>query len=226
MNQTILVVDDDPALREFLKISLESRGYEALEAAHGTSALELTRKHDPDALLLDLGLPDMSGLEVIRHLRDYMSTPILVISVEDAEEVVVQALDGGADDYLTKPFRLSELLARLRAALRRQPHLLKTAPLQCGPLCLDPESREVKVSDHSVSLTPNEFSILKILVENQGRVVTHKHLLRAVWGEAYLEETQLLRVHVSNLRRKLEAFQELAHYLRNEPSIGYRLSPP
>lgn len=225
-NSTVLVVDDDFSLREFLKISLQAHGYKTLEAPTGRQALELAATSLPDAILLDLGLPDGSGLEVTRSLREWTSIPILVVSVRDDEETIVQSLDDGADDYLSKPFKMNELLARLRAALRRKGTVLQEATLVCGAIVLDPDRRFVEVTGQRVALTPNEFSLLQVLMQNQGRVVTHKQLLRAVWGEKFLSETQLLRVHVSNLRKKLEVFEGLPRYLSNEPSIGYRLSAP
>lgn len=223
---TVLVVDDDFSLREFLKISLQAHGYQTLEAPTGEQALELAASVLPDAVLLDIGLPDGSGLEVTRSLREWTSIPILVVSVRDDEETIVQALDGGADDYLSKPFKVNELLARLRAALRRKGSILQEATLVCGVIVLDGDRRLVEVQGQRVALTPNEFSLLQVLMQNQGKVVTHKQLLRAVWGEKFLNEVQLLRVHVSNLRKKLEVFDGLPRYLSNEPSIGYRLSAP
>ena len=223
---TILVVDDDAPLREFLNISLSAHGYEVLEAGSGAAALSCVQTHAPDALLLDCGLPDLSGVEVTRLLRKWSWTPVLFVSVRDDEETIVSALDAGADDYLTKPFRLPELLARLRAALRRKPGMVSEGVLRCGKLKLDQDARSVTVAGQRANLTPNEFGILQQLMLNQGRVVSHHKLLYSVWGEAQALDNHLLRVHMSNLRKKLEAFETLSEYIINEPGIGYRLSCP
>ena len=221
-----MVVDDDFALRQFLRIGLSAKGYLVLEAECGSEALQLARKRKPDAILLDLGLPDMSGLEVARRLRTWTWTPLLVVSVQNEESVTVEALDIGADDYLTKPFKLNELLARLRASIRRSHLLQSEGVLNCGAISLDQDRRMVTVSGCRVSLTPNEYSILQFLMQNEGRVLTHRQLLEKVWGKEFLDETQLLRVHISNLRKKIEGFESLPQYIGNEPGVGYRLSVP
>ncbi len=223
---TVLVVDDESPLREFLNISLTAHNYRVIEADCGEGALEAVRQHSPDAVLLDWGLPDISGVEVTRELRTWTWTPVLFVSVRDDEETIVNALDAGADDYLTKPFRLPELLARLRAALRRKPGQVTEGVLRCGKITLDRDTRTVQVADNRINLTRNEFGILQQLMLNQGRVVSHRQLIHAVWGESQAPETHLLRVHLSNLRKKLEAFESLPEYITNEPGIGYRLSAP
>jgi len=223
---TLLVVDDEASLREFLSISLSAHNYKILEAGTGQEALQAAAQHKPDAILLDWGLPDISGVEVTRNLRQWTWIPILFVSVRDDEETIVNALDAGADDYLTKPFRLPELLARLRAALRRKPDRVSEGVLTCGQIRLDQDARTVNVSGHRINLTPNEFGILQQLLLNQGRVVSHRQLLNSVWGEGQTPETHILRVHVSNLRKKLEAFESLPEYITNEPGIGYRLTSP
>ena len=223
---SILVVDDEGPLREFLNISLAAHNYRMIEADCGEAAIQAVQAHKPDAILLDWGLPDMSGVEVTRALRKWTWTPILFVSVRDDEETIVSALDAGADDYLTKPFRLPELLARLRAALRRKPGTVSEGVLRCGKISLDQDSRNVTVAGNRINLTPNEFGILQQLMLNQGRVVSHRQLLHSVWGEAQAPETHILRVHLSNLRKKLEAFDSLPEYITNEPGIGYRLTPP
>lgn len=224
--ESVLVVDDDPSLRQLLRISLEAHGYGVDEAGSGTAALELARALGPDAVLLDLGLPDMSGLEVARRIRGWTWVPIVVLSVQDDEATVVEALDSGADDYLSKPFRVNELLARLRASLRRKHASISRGTLACGLLSLNQDARSVWVNGVEVRLTPNEFSVLQVLMQNEGRVMTHKQILGAVWGDESMYETQILRVHISNLRKKLERFDSLAQYIRNEPGVGYRLLAP
>ncbi len=224
MMPCVLVVDDDAALREFISISLSAHSYRVLQADCGEEALRSVRSHNPDAILLDWGLPDLSGVEVTRQLRQWTWTPILFISVRDDEETIVSALDAGADDFLNKPFRLPELLARLRAALRRKPGAVYEGVLRCGEIVLDRDSRVVTVSGQRANLTPNEFAILMQLMLNQGRVVSHRKLINAVWSGADEPDTHILRVHMSNLRKKLEAFEGLAEYITNEPGIGYRLS--
>ena len=225
-SKTVMVVDDDFALRQFLRISLSAKGYRVLEAECGSEALHLAQQSKPDAILLDLGLPDMSGLEVARRLRTWTWTPLLVVSVQDEESVTVEALDIGADDYLTKPFKLNELLARLRASIRRSHLLHSEGIMSCGAISLDQDRRMVTVKGCRVSLTPNEYSILQFLMQNEGRVLTHRQLLEKVWGPEFVNETQLLRVHISNLRKKIEGFESLPQYIGNEPGVGYRLSVP
>jgi two-component system KDP operon response regulator KdpE len=222
----VLIVDDETALREFLRISLSAHRYEVYEAATGEEALQMVRQVQPAGVLLDFGLPDMDGIEVTRQLRSWTGTPILFVSVRDDEQTIVRALDAGADDYLTKPFRLPELLARLRAALRRTSPVAPEGRLVCGKISLDQDSRHVTIDGQRINLTPNEFSILHELLQHQGRVVSHRQLRLAVWGEAQPAETHLLRVHISNLRKKLESFESLAEYISNEPGIGYRLANP
>lgn len=222
----ILVVDDDRALREFLSIALSANHYQVEECDRGRDAIESVQVHPPDAVLLDLGLPDLSGLEVTRRIRSWTWLPILVISVQDEESTVVEALDSGADDYLVKPFQTSVLLARLRAVLRRKQHLPDTEFLHCGDIRMDPSRRLVTISGHRVDLTPNEFALLRVLLKYQGRVVTHHVLLTEVWGGEFALERPLLRVHISNLRKKLERYEGLARYLVNETGVGYRLNEP
>lgn len=223
---TVLVVDDESSIREFLTITLQSHHYQTLTAQTGEEALEMASKHKPDVILLDWGLPGLTGVEVTRAIRRWTWTPIIFLSVRDDEETIVNALDAGADDYLCKPFRLPELLARLRACLRRKDSDIKEPTLVCGKLTLNLDTRIVTVSGKRVNLTPNEFGILQQLMIHQGKVVSHRQLLQTVWGESQAPETHILRVHVSNLRKKLEAFESLAEYLSNEPGIGYRLSAP
>lgn len=219
----VLVVDDDFSIRQFLRIGLEANGYEVVEAADATSALESAPLLRPLAVLLDLGLPDLDGREVIRRLRSWTWIPIIVLSVRDGDEVVVEALDLGADDYLTKPFQLNVLLARLRAALRRREPQALDEVLRCGAVALDQDRRLVTVGGDKVSLTPNEYGLLHCLMIRKERLVTHRDLLGEVWGKEFVADTQLLRVHISNLRKKLESRGPLTATIENEPGLGYRL---
>lgn len=220
----ILVVDDEPAVRKFLRNCLEGAGYHVLEAATGQGAVEATRKDHPDLLVLDLGLPDIEGLEVARMLREWCDTPIVMLSVRDQEEDIVASLDAGADDYLTKPFGVSELLARIRAALRRNTRTAQSEPVFIsGPLQVDLESRTVKVSGEERQLTPTEYDLLRTMIQNAGRVLTHRHLLHRVWGRGYENDLHVLRVNISNLRRKIEPRPKAPQILVTEPGVGYRL---
>lgn len=225
-SKRLLVVDDDRALRQILAIALTANGYFVEECGKGRDALEVLAVRQPDAVLLDLGLPDLDGLEVTRRIRSWTWVPILVISVQDEERTVVEALDAGADDYLVKPFQTNVLLARLRAVLRRKQNLPETELLNCGEISMDPARRLVTIGGRRTDLTPNEFGLLRVLLKNQGRVVTHAALLGEVWGREFVHERPLLRVHISNLRKKLEQFEGLACYLVNETGVGYRLSEP
>jgi len=177
-------------------------------------------------LLLDLGLPDGSGIDLLRRLRQEHSTPVIILSVQGAESTKIEALDLGADDYLTKPFSVDELLARVRAALRRSKSLHAPTLLTCGDLELDMERRQVSLAGHEVSLTPNEFSLLLAFMRNQDRVLTHRQLLKEVWGEGYLDDSHVLRVNVCNLRRKLNSPDGKRNYIKTEPGVGYRLCLP
>jgi two-component system KDP operon response regulator KdpE len=219
----ILVVDDERPIRRFLNASLGNR-YTILEAENGSEAIQSTAVNHPDLVILDLGLPDMDGTEVTQRLREWTDVPVIVISVRDSEEDKVAALDAGADDYLTKPFGTSELLARIRVALR---HSNKTesesAIYQNNGLTIDFIKREVRVEDRPITLTPTEYNILKILVTHAGKVLTHHQLIKEVWGGNYEADSHLLRVNVSNLRRKIENDTLKPQYIITEPGVGYRL---
>jgi two-component system KDP operon response regulator KdpE len=218
----VLVVDDEPAIRRFLRASLGAQGFSIFEAADGQEALNAVVANRPDIIILDLGLPDMDGIEITRRLREWSQTPIIILSVREAENDKIAALDAGADDYLTKPFSLGELMARIRVALRRLSSKSDEPVLQVGGLRMDLSRRLVTANDAEISLTPTEYDILRLLVLNAGRVLTHRQLLRQVWGTAYESEMHILRVNISNLRRKIEPDPARPHYLLTEPGVGYR----
>jgi two-component system, OmpR family, KDP operon response regulator KdpE len=218
----ILVVDDEPAIRRFLRTSLVARGYTIFEAANGEEALQAVLAHRPDLLVLDLGLPDLDGVQVTRALREWTQIPIIILSVREQETDKIAALDAGADDYLTKPFGLGELLARMRVALRRQATKSSEPIFREGGLCIDLSRRLVTVDDREVQLTPTEYDLLRVLVTYAGKVITHSQLLRKVWGEGY-EDMHLLRVNISNLRHKVEPDPTRPTYIHTEPGVGYRL---
>lgn len=226
MNQTgnrILVVDDEKAIRRFLVTALSAHGHTILEAATGSEAITAVAHEHPDVVILDLGLPDMDGTEVTGRLREWSDIPIIILSVREHESDKIAALDAGADDYLTKPFSVGELMARLRAVQRRLAQPAKQAVFELRDLMMDLANRRVTVSDAEVSLTPTEYDLLRVLVTNAGKVLTHQYILRSVWGIGYEEETHLLRVNVSNLRRKIEADSARPRYILTEPGVGYRL---
>ena len=220
----VLVVDDEMAIRRFLRASLSAHGYSFGEAASGEEALQVVPAFRPDVIVLDLGLPGVDGAEVTRCLREWTETPIIVLSVRDSELEKVAALDAGADDYITKPFGPGELLARIRAALRRASRLDDSPAFTTGELSVDLARREVRMSGAEVQLTATEYELLKTLVRNAGKVLTHRQLVREVWGGAHYEDAlHLLRVNVSNLRRKLCPEPARPRYIVTEPGVGYRL---
>ncbi len=219
----VLVVDDEPPIRKFLRAALTAHGYEVLEARNGQEALSAVTAQRPDLLILDLGLPDMEGLEVTRRLREWSKIPIIILSVREGEADKVATLDAGADDYLTKPFGVGELLARMRVAMRRTVPAADEPAFTTGELKVDLASRMVTVAGQEVQLTPTEYDLLRALVTHAGKVMTHRQLLRQVWGVAYEQETHMLRVNISNLRRKIEADPTRPRYIHTEPGVGYRL---
>ncbi len=221
----ILAVDDAPQIRRVLKTTLVSAGYETLTAATGEEALEMFARHHPDLVILDLALPDIGGVEVCRQLRRSTDTPILILSVRGAEADKIEALDAGADDYLTKPFGAGELLARIRSSLRRAVPAAGTL-LEAGPIRLDAAARRAWNGDEELKLTPKEFDLLRQFASQPGRVLTHRALLQAVWGPDYGEQTEYLRVFVNQLRKKIESDPSRPQLLRTEPWVGYRLLPP
>jgi two-component system KDP operon response regulator KdpE len=223
----ILVVEDEQEIRRFLRASLSDKGYRLTESSTARDALAQAADERPDLILLDLGLPDADGLEVIRKLRGWTNTPIIVLSARGREADKVQALDEGADDYLTKPFGITELLARIRVALRHAAHDSTQAdePLFVeGDLRVDMEHRQVFVGEEEIRLTPIEYRLLVVLVKSAGKVVTHRQLLKQVWGPESVFETHYLRVYMTHLRRKLEPDPAQPRYLLTEPGVGYRLA--
>jgi len=224
--ELILLIEDEPQMRRFLRITLQTQGYRLAEAETGNDGLIQATSRNPDVVLLDLGLPDMDGLDVTGRLREWTSMPIIVISAREQEQDKVKALDAGADDYLTKPFSAGELLARIRVALRHAVHqrLGQQEPVfTLGNLRVDLAQRQVFLDDKEVHLTPIEYKLLTVLVRHAGKVITHRQLLRDVWGPAHGEEVQYLRVYMTQLRHKLEADPARPRFFMNEPGIGYRL---
>lgn len=219
----LLVIDDEVQIRRLLRITLESAGHAVREAETGQLGLAEVARRAPDAVILDLGLPDMPGLEVLRRLREWSRTPVLVLTVQAAEADKVAALDAGADDYLTKPFGGAELLARLRAILRRAPMGAEAVAVTFGDITIDFAARIVSRNGVEVKLTPREYDLLRILALHRGRVVTHQQILREIWGPKSEEQTHYLRVHMTHLRQKIEAEPHRPRHLKTESGIGYRL---
>ena len=218
-----LVIDDEVQIRRLLRLTLEAQGYRVFEAVSGQEGLLEAAQRRPDVVLLDLGLPDMDGVEVLKRLREWSRVPILVLSVRDREEQKVAALDHGADDYVTKPFSSGELLARLRVAQRHNQLPPDTAVFRSGNLEVDLTARVVKMKGREVKLTATEYALLRLFVQHAGRVLTHRQILREVWGPNYEEQTHYLRVYVGHLRDKLEVDPGCPALLITEPGIGYRL---
>jgi len=225
MTQTgarVLVVDDEAAIRRYLRASLSAHGYTVFEAATGGDALSAVTADRPDLVILDLGLPDLNGIEVTKLLREWTQLPILILSVRGQEGDKIAALDAGADDYLTKPFSTGELLARMRVALRRYGQSKVEPIFAVDDLAVDLGRRAVTLAGREIQLTPTEYDLLRVLVAHAGKVLTHRQLLREVWGVGYEAETHMLRVNISNLRRKIEPDPARPHYLLTEPGVGYR----
>jgi len=223
----IVVIEDDPQIRRFLRVALATGGYEAYEGDTAQRGLAEAAARRPDAVLLDLGLPDMDGLEVLARLRASSAIPVIVLSARGQEEVKVRALDGGADDYLVKPFGTGELLARLRVALRhRSRRESGDAVYRAHGITVDLDVRRVEAHGQDVHLTPTEFKLLAELVRHAGKVLTQRHLLREVWGPSHLEDTHYLRLYMAQLRHKLELDPTDPRLLLTEQGVGYRLAPP
>ncbi|MBN8592014.1 MAG: response regulator [Anaerolineae bacterium] len=219
----ILVIDDEVQIRRFLRISLEASGYHVIEAVTGGEGITRSAQHRPDIIILDLGLPDMDGLEVLRRLREWTATPVIILSVRDDDQGKVAALDTGADDYLTKPFSTDELLARIRVAIRHTQSEAQEPLFRCGDLTVDLARRLVTLRGETVKLTPTEYALLRLMIQHTGKVLTHQQILRAVWGPEYVHETHYLRVYFAQLRQKLEDNPALPKMLITEPGVGYRL---
>lgn len=223
----IVIVDDEPQIRRFLCAALDAQGFQVFEADTGQRGLTEAATRKPDAMILDLGLPDMDGVEVVKRLREWSSMPVIVLSARSMEADKIAALDAGADDYLTKPFGVGELLARLRVALR---HAARPAgqgnegPFKVGDLVVDLAQRRVSVAGREVHLTPIEYRLLALLVKHSGMVLTHRQLLREVWGPGHVERSHYLRIYMAQLRHKLEADPARPRYLLTETGVGYRLA--
>ncbi len=220
--QVILVIDDERPVRRFLRTSLTGHGYTVHEAETGQMGIQAVAAVHPDLVILDLGLPDMDGTQVTRQLREWTQVPIIILSVRNREEDKIAALDAGADDYLSKPFGPGELLARMRAALRRVVPSAAEAIFRSGELEVDHIHHLVRLNDLEVNLTPTEYDLLRLLTQNAGKVLTHHQILREVWGAAYEGESHLLRVNISNLRKKIEVDPTRPQMILTEPGVGYR----
>jgi two-component system KDP operon response regulator KdpE len=221
----ILVVDDEPQITRVLRTTLSSQGYDLRVANDGETALEIMKDWTPDLVITDLGMPHMDGLELCRHIRAATQLPVIVLSVKGEERTKVQALDAGADDYVTKPVGMNELLARVRANLRRQPVADTPSVIEAGELRIDQAARRVTLRGEEVRLTPKEFDVLIYLAQKPGKVVTHRALLGAVWGHQSSEQTEYLRVFINRLRKKLQPNPDSPRYITTEPWVGYRFEP-
>ncbi|MFY7930610.1 MAG: response regulator [Oligoflexus sp.] len=221
--QTLLVIDDEHQIRRFIKVALGPHGYDIVEAATGQEGLEKATQVSPDGIILDLGLPDRDGLDILKSLREWYAGPVLVLSVRDDEESIVAALDSGAHDYIRKPFMLGELLARLRLILRTHQVGQANPVYQIGDLMVDLATRKVTISQKEVKLTVTEYELLKVLVKHKGKVLTHNQILTEVWGPKSVEHIQYLRVYIGHLRQKLETDPNKPKLIITEPGVGYRL---
>ena len=220
---TALVVDDESQIRRLLRVCLEANGYRVLEAATGQEGINQAAQRKPDIVILDLGLPDMEGVAVLKRLREWSRVPVVVLSVREREEDKIAALDNGADDYVTKPFGTGELLARLRVAQRHATPVSEASVFHAGKLEVDLAARVVKLAGIEVKLTATEYALLRLFVQHAGKVLTHHQILREVWGPNYIEQTHYLRVYMAHLRDKLESTPSQPELLLTEPGVGYRL---
>lgn len=223
-NNIILIIDDELQIRRLLEITLSANGYRIFNAASGKEGLVEAATTNPSLIILDLGLPDTDGQEILKKLREWFFKPIIVLSVRSSEDDIIRALDNGANDYLTKPFRSGELLARIRAAIRAGENKNDAPLLEIGSLSIDNINHIVRKNKEILKLTSTEFSLLYLLAKNQGRVLTHQHILKEVWGYGYVEQTQYLRVFIAQLRKKIEDNPSKPTYLITESGIGYRFS--
>ncbi len=220
----ILVIDDEAPIRKLLEITLESNDYKVWLAETGKEGVLLAVNHPPELILLDLGLPDKSGHEILKELRTWYNKAIIILSVQDSEEDIVKALDNGATDYLTKPFRTAELLARIRSVIRRNQTQNDSSVLICGNLEIDFGARIIKRNEETLKLTATEFNLLALFMKNEGRVLTHQYILKEIWGVGYQTETQYLRVFVATLRKKIEDNPNQPKHIITESGVGYRFS--
>ncbi|HXU28304.1 MAG TPA: response regulator [Bacteroidia bacterium] len=224
--QEILVIDDEAQIRKLLEITLRNNDYKVVEAATATEGLLLAASHPPDLILLDIGLPDENGLEVLKKLRQWYNKPIIILSVQNDEENIIKALDSDASDYLTKPFRTGELLARIRAFIRNSDTPQETSTITFGNLCIDFKTRLVKKDKETLKLTATEYALLCLLIKNEGRVLTHQYILNQVWGPAQADQSQSLRVFIAQLRKKIENDANNPELIITESRVGYRFVSP
>jgi two-component system KDP operon response regulator KdpE len=222
VSETILIIDDEVQIRRLLEITLSASGYEIYEATSGKDGSIMAATHHPSLIILDLGLPDIDGFEILKNLREWYHKPIIILSVRNSEEDIIKALDNGANDYLTKPFRTGELLARVRSAIRQSQGMTDNPCLNFGPLSVDFNSHVAKYNNEILKLTSTEFSLLSLLAKNAGRVLTHQYILKEIWGYGYIDQTQYLRVFVAQLRKKIEKDPAKPELLITESGIGYR----
>lgn len=220
----VLIIDDEPQIRKLLHVSLKAHGFIVDEAATGRDGINQAAYFKPDLMIIDLGLPDIDGNEVIRAIREWSNAPIIILTAHDQEQEKIESLDAGADDYVTKPFSMGELMARMRVCLRRMAVGESEPILTCGGLIVDLIQRRVSVDGREVKLTPTEYELIKLLAQNAGRVLTHKQLLKAVWGNSYNEDTHYIRVYIGQLRRKIENDPAQPKYIITESGVGYRLT--
>ena len=218
----ILIIDDEAQMRKLLEITLQSNNYTVNQAENAKNGLITAENHPPDMILLDLGLPDADGQYVLQQLREWYTNPILILSVKNNEEDIIKALDNGANDYLVKPFRTGELLARIRSALRNAAADEGDTTISCGEITIDLDARTIKKNNESIKLTATEYKLLSLLAKNEGKVLTHQYLLREVWGPGYINQSQYLRVFIAQLRKKIETDANRPKYIITESGIGYR----
>ncbi|HNP95487.1 MAG TPA: response regulator transcription factor [Cyclobacteriaceae bacterium] len=221
-NAEILIIDDEPQIRKLLQINLESNGYKVTQASTGEHGLSLSASHPPDLILLDIGLPGKDGHQILKELREWYNKPIIVLSVRDNETDIVSALDNGATDYLTKPFRTGELLARIRSSIRRSENAENNSTVVCGDLEIDLIARVVKKMGDTIKLTSTEYNLLALFAKNGGKVLTHQFILKEIWGYSFQTETQYLRVFVGSLRKKIEENPNNPQHIITESGVGYR----
>jgi len=218
----ILIIDDEVQIRRLLEITLSASGYKICEASTGKEGLTMAATRQPALIILDLGLPDADGLDILKKLREWYEKPIIILSVRKSEDDIIKALDHGANDYLTKPFRTGELLARIRVAIRHSQGTIENPNLEFGSLSIDLANHTARKNNEIIKLTATEFSLLALLARNEGRVLTHQYILKEIWGMGYIEQTQYLRVFIAQLRKKVEDVPAKPKWLKTESGVGYR----